>query len=123
MDYFNRGGHWHDQGATIEIAVRATCRLGDRPAEGYARRLLARALGRLGRFDEAEGQLRRDIDLSGSLGELPGEAHAHIGLSWILEQQGRRGPALRHEGRAFALFEADEHIVGQGRAVNNIGWR
>lgn len=123
MDHFNRSGHWHDQAATFETAVRATCRLGDRPAEGYARRLLARALGRLGRFEEAESHLRQAIDLFASLGDLTGEAHTHLGLSWILEQQGRTDSALRHDRRAFALFEAAEHVVGQARALNNIGWR
>jgi tetratricopeptide (TPR) repeat protein len=123
MDYFNRSGHWHDQAATFETAVRATCRLDDRPAEGYARRLLARALGRLGRYEEAESHLRQAIDLFASLGDLTGEAHTHIGLSWNLEQQGRTGPALRHDRRAFALFETAEHVVGQARALNNIGWR
>jgi DNA-binding SARP family transcriptional activator/tetratricopeptide (TPR) repeat protein len=123
MDYFNRSGHWHDQAATFETAVRATRRLGDRPAEGYTRRLLARALGRLGRYGEAEEHLRQAIDLFASLGDLVGEAHTHIGLSWILERQGRTGAALRHDQRALGLFEVAEHVVGQARALNNIGWR
>jgi DNA-binding SARP family transcriptional activator/tetratricopeptide (TPR) repeat protein len=123
MDYFNRSGHWHDQAATFDTAVRAARRLGDRSAEGYARRLLARALGRLGRYEEAEDHLRQTIDLFASLGDLTGEAHTHIGLSWILEHEGRTGPALRHDQQAFALFEAAEHVVGQARALNNIGWR
>jgi tetratricopeptide (TPR) repeat protein len=40
-----------------------------------------------------------------------------------LEHEGRTGPALRHDQQAFALFEAAEHVVGQARALNNIGWR
>src|SRR3954454_7003699 len=94
MDYFNRSGHWQDHAATFDTAVRAARRLGDGWAEGYARRLLARALGRLGRYEEAEDHLRQTIDLFASLGDLTGEAHTHIGLSWILEHEGRTGPAL-----------------------------
>jgi tetratricopeptide (TPR) repeat protein len=123
MDYFNRSGHWDDQATTFGAAVRATRRLGDRPAEGYARRLLARALGRLGRYDEAESHLRQAIELFASLGDPAGEAHTHIGLSWILERQGHAGPAFAHDRQAFELFEAAEHVVGQARALNNIGWR
>ena len=123
MDFFNRSGHWADQAATFDTAVGATQRLADLPAEGYARRLLARALGRLGRFGEAEDHLRRALDLFAVLGDLVGEAHTHIGLSWILEQQSRPTAAMRHDRRAFELFEAAEHFVGQARALNNIGWR
>ena len=123
MDFFNRSGHWIDQAATFDTAVQATRRLGDRPAEGYARRLLARALGWLGRYDEAEGHLRRALDLFAALGDLVGEAHTHIGLSWLVERQDRPSDALCHDRRAFELFEAAEHFVGQARALNNIGWK
>jgi DNA-binding SARP family transcriptional activator/tetratricopeptide (TPR) repeat protein len=122
MDYFNRSGRWLDQADTFRSAVEAAGRLGDQPAEGYARRILARALGRLQRYDDAHQQLQVALELFAALRDPVGEAHTHLGLSWILAQQGRCAEALGQDRRALALFEAERHLVGQARALNNIGW-
>ena len=123
MDFFNRAGHWPDQVTTFHAAVSGARRAADRPAEGYAHRILARALGRLGRYDEAHAHLQQALDLFGSLGDPVGAGHTHIGLSWLCTRQGNPSVGLGHDRRAFHLFRTAGHRVGQARALNNIGWQ
>ena len=122
-DFLNRTGRWSDQARVFATAADAAHRADDRPGEGYAQRILARALGRLGRHDEAHSRLHTALTLFESLGDSAGLAHTHLGVAWVHQQQGEHHQALRHDRHALAVFRAAGHRVGQARALNNIGWR
>ena len=122
-DFLNRTGRWSDQARVFATAADAAHRADDRPGEGYAQRILARALGRLGRHDEAHARLRTALTLFDGLGDATGLAHTHIGLAWLYQQQGDHHRALSHDRQALDAFRAAGHRVGQARALNNIGWR
>jgi DNA-binding SARP family transcriptional activator len=123
LEYLDRCGHWHDVVATQTRAVAASERLGDVSAEAIARRALAAAQARFGRFDEAHRQLRRVLKLTSNAGDEVGEAHGFRTLAWVAEQQGLRAEALRYAERALQLFQSAEHVVGQAAALNDVGWQ
>jgi DNA-binding SARP family transcriptional activator len=122
-DAFNRQARWHDLAACFTHAVHAAERLGDPAQEGYARRILGRALTRLDRPGEALDHLSRAVAIFERLGDPVGQAHSHIMTSVVYEHLDRWEDALRHDRRALALFRAGGHRVGEARALNNIGWR
>ncbi|MEU4162872.1 BTAD domain-containing putative transcriptional regulator [Actinoplanes sp. NPDC026670] len=122
-DFLNRTGRWTDQARVFTIAADAAHRNDDQPAEGYAQRILARALARLGRHDEAHARLRTALLLFDKLGDPAGLAHTHLGVAWVHEQQNDHHQALRHDRHALDAFRAAGHLVGEARALNNIGWR
>ncbi|GAB3435743.1 AfsR/SARP family transcriptional regulator [Flindersiella endophytica] len=123
LEYLDRRGHWHDVVTSQTRAVAAARRLGDASAEAIARRSLAAAQARFGRFDEAHRQLRRTLDLAANAGDVVGEAHGYRTLAWVVEQQGLRAEALRYAERALQLFQSAEHVVGQAAALNDVGWQ
>ena len=122
-DFFNRRGHWHDQATCYTAAVQAACQLADEGRQGYAQRILARALARLQRYDEALELLRQARDRFSRLGDGIGLAHTHLIFSFVYERLERRQAALDHDYEALRLFRAAGHLVGQARALNNVGWR
>jgi tetratricopeptide (TPR) repeat protein len=123
LEYLDRCGHWHDVVTTQTRAVVASERVGDVSAEAIARRSLAAAQARFGRFDEAHRQLRRVLRLTSDAGDEVGEAHGFRTLAWVAEQQGLRAEALRYAERALQLFQSAEHVVGQAAALNDVGWQ
>jgi ribosomal protein S12 methylthiotransferase accessory factor len=76
--FLERRGHWHDWAATQQAAVAAAARLADLTAHARAHRYLARAYGRLDRFDDAYTHLRHALDLYGQAGDLAGQGHARL---------------------------------------------
>jgi tetratricopeptide (TPR) repeat protein len=120
--FLDRRGHWHDQAAAWRIAMDATQRLGDRPAQSRAHRGLAAAYITLDRFEEAHAHLQHALDLCSELGNQAGKAHTHRVLGTVFEQQGRHTEALDHAQQALHLFQTAEHRIGQARALNDIGW-
>jgi tetratricopeptide (TPR) repeat protein len=122
-DVFNRTDRWHDQVACFTAAVMTAERDGDSSRVGYARRILARALARVGRQGDALDHLDRALEVFELLGDHAGQAHTHIMTSFVYESLNRPRNALRHDRRALELFRSAGHHVGEARALNNVGWR
>jgi DNA-binding SARP family transcriptional activator/tetratricopeptide (TPR) repeat protein len=120
--YLDRQVHWSDQAAVLEVALDAARRLGDRAAQARARRLLARAYTRLGRYDDAHIHLRDALEMYAELGDDTGQAHAHFALGSTLEWQGNHGDALGHARRALDLYRAADDRTGQANTLNAVGW-
>jgi DNA-binding SARP family transcriptional activator/tetratricopeptide (TPR) repeat protein len=122
MTFQLRQGHWQDWAGTQQAALTAAERLGDRPGQATARRGLARALGRMGRYDEADEQFRAALDLFVELDDPAGEATTHDNLSHVLAVQGRRPEAIVHARRSVELYRRAGRLDGLASALNSVGW-
>jgi tetratricopeptide (TPR) repeat protein len=122
VTFLDRQGHWHDWAAAGSAAVAATGRLADPTAQAYAHRALASAYTRLGRFDDADTQLRHALDLYRQAGDQAGQARTHLNLTYLWERRGRPAQALDHARQALDLFRAAGHQDGQAQALNSVGW-
>jgi tetratricopeptide (TPR) repeat protein len=120
--FLDRQGHWHDLADVGRAAVAAAERLADPTAQAHARRNLAIAYIRLGRFDDAHTQLGRALDLATRASDPLGQAHSHYSLGYLRERGGHSAQALDHARHAFHLYRAAGHLIGQAHALNLVGW-
>jgi tetratricopeptide (TPR) repeat protein len=120
--YLDRGGLWFDWIATMRPAAAAARRIGEASAEALAHRLLARAYMRLHHLDGAYTHLQHALDLFARGGDQVGQAHTHLNLSDLWEQQGRQAEAVEEARRALDLYRAAGHRPGQADALNTVGW-
>ena len=122
MIYLDRRGYWHDQVTAQRVALVATRRLGDLPAQARSHRNLARAYIQLGRFIDADTHLRQALDLYRQVDDRIGQARSHINLGISSDRQGRYAEALDHDRHALELYRAAGCRSPQAAALNNIGW-
>jgi tetratricopeptide (TPR) repeat protein len=115
-------GRWQDWARVYRAGLAATRRLGDRPGEAYAHRILAGAYARLGRHDEAHTHLESALDLFAQLGDRAGETLANINISQLLDLQRRPAEARPYARRALAVSRSAGYEAGQAQALNNLGW-
>lgn len=120
--FLDRQGGWHDQLAVQRTALVAARRSGDPAGQAHAHRSLARAQARLGRLDEAPGQLQRALELFRGLDDLANQAHTCLDLAEMADRQGRRTAVVEHAEVALALYRLAGHRYGQAMALNAIGW-
>jgi tetratricopeptide (TPR) repeat protein len=120
--FLDRRGHWEDLVATQRAAVAAAQRAAEWRAEASARRYLARAYTRLGRFDDAHTQLQRALDLYREAGDQHGQGHTHLNLALMWERWGHHADALDHARTALDLFQALDDRHGRACALNAVGW-
>jgi tetratricopeptide (TPR) repeat protein len=120
--FFDRRGHWHDWLVTQNLALAASQRLADLPAQALAHSGLARAHTHLRRFDEAHLHYRHALDLFGALDDHTGQADTHRSLAEVFARQARYVDALDHAKQALHLYRAVGHQAGQAAALNTVGW-
>ncbi|MGZ3145564.1 ATP-binding protein [Lentzea chajnantorensis] len=120
--FLDRRGHWHDGLVIWRTAIAAAARLADRVMEARAHCQLGRAYTRLYRFDDADSQLHRGLDLAVQAGDRTEQAHIHNTLSIMWERWGDPKQALRHDHQALDLYRETGHRLGQARCYNAIGW-
>jgi DNA-binding SARP family transcriptional activator/Tfp pilus assembly protein PilF len=120
--FFDRRGHWHDWVATQNLALAASQRLADLPAQALAHSGLARAHTHLRRIDEAHLHYRQALDLFGALDDRTGQADTHTSLAEVFARQARYVDALDHAQQALHLYRAAGHRAGQAAALNTVGW-
>lgn len=120
--FLRRRGHWQDWAATQHTALAAAQRLGDRSAQAYAHRSLARAYSVLARYDDAHGHYQRALELASQLGDQLSQAYAHLTLCKALERQCRYDDALSHSHDALDLFKDAGYRFGEAQARNSVGW-
>lgn len=120
--HLDRCGLWFDQLALGRAAVTAAARLPDSPDKARAHRLLAHALTRLGKLDDAATELSRALDVYDRTGDRTGQAHTHYALGFLLGQGNRASRALGHARRALTLYRAVDDTAGQASTLNQVGW-
>jgi tetratricopeptide (TPR) repeat protein len=119
--FLNRRAHWHDQVSTGRAAVAAAQRLADPTVQALARRNLANAYTELGRYDDADTQLRHALDLATRASDQTSQAHTHYRLAHLWERRSHPAQALHHAQQALRLYQAGDHQA-QADALNAVGW-
>jgi DNA-binding SARP family transcriptional activator/tetratricopeptide (TPR) repeat protein len=120
--YSSRKGHLHDQVEAWQTAIEGAERLGELPARAYAHRNLSQAENRLGRYVEANDNLKRALDLFTTVGDRIGQARTQHHLAYLWGQQKQPAIALGHAQQALALYSGTDDRTGQAEALNAIGW-
>jgi DNA-binding SARP family transcriptional activator/tetratricopeptide (TPR) repeat protein len=120
--FLDRRGHWSDLMTAGRYAVAAAARLADPTARAHSHRLLACALLRADRGEDAHAHLRRALDLYRQVGDRSGQANAHNNISSVYEAQGRYHEALAHGRTSLDLYRIAGHRRGHAHALNAVGW-
>jgi tetratricopeptide (TPR) repeat protein/transcriptional regulator with XRE-family HTH domain len=122
VEYLDLQGYPDDLARTQHIALAAARRLGNDDAEGLALRYLANADIQRGNLDRADQHLQRALHLCAARLDAAGQAKAHMNLALLRELQERFGDANDHALRALELFRQAGHRVGEGIALNSLGY-
>ena len=120
--YLDRHAHWRDRATVHTAALAAAQRLGDRSAQAFALRGLARAQIWFGHLEDARRQLHRALKLLDDLDDPAEQAHLYRTLARSYARAGQPRQALEHDERALRLYEAAGHRCGQATVLNAIGW-
>jgi tetratricopeptide (TPR) repeat protein len=120
--YLYRRGDWSDEADAWRTALQVDPPLDDATAQATALRRLARADTQLGRYADAEADLRQARDLYLNTGDLAGQAHTHHAQGYLWQQQDQPAEALKHASDALALFRVAGDRRGQAYALNSTGW-
>jgi len=121
--YQQQYAHWPAllQGQTT--ALRAARELGDLTEQARSHSILARVYAFMQGTDEAVAHLIEAIELYAAAGDLAGQGHAHLGLSWLhTDYVGRPADGVAHAEAARDLFRQAGEPIGEGRALNCLGW-
>ncbi len=115
-------GHWQEQGAAWVVALRSAIALADDPAAAFAYRFLSAVQGRLARFDEANANIQRAVELTRATGDRPGEAESHFVLSYVCWLQGDSDGALDEARQALKQYSELDDPLWVGKASLIVGW-
>jgi tetratricopeptide (TPR) repeat protein len=119
--FLRRRGYWQDAATIQEAALAAAERLDDHTGRAHAHRGLAHALTRLGRYEQAEKQFARAVEVFAELDDTAGLASTHLEAALVFERTSRYADALAHARRSYQLFRVAADTVGEGRSLNAIG--
>ncbi|SDI63788.1 AfsR/SARP family transcriptional regulator [Nonomuraea jiangxiensis] len=109
--------------ALARIAVRATARLGEASMHAHALHALASACTRAGLTDQAHQNYQDALRLLTELGDVKGQAVAHLELTRLHDRQGRFAEALHHARRSLELSRLDgAGAFEEAGALNAVGW-
>jgi tetratricopeptide (TPR) repeat protein/transcriptional regulator with XRE-family HTH domain len=122
VHFLLRRGLYHEHITIQQVALEAALRFGDQAGRAHAHAGLGLTHIRLGRFDQAEDDLRAALRLFGNLADRAGQAGIHLNLGWLFDLQSRHMEALHHAEHALDLYRADNDKVGQAVTLNSIGW-
>ena len=89
--------------------------------QARAHRYLASAYTYLDDLTEAETHLQHALDLSESVSDRTGQAHAHLDLSWVWDRRAGYRQAHDHAQQALSLYTADGDQRGHATALNAVG--
>ncbi|MGW5234776.1 AfsR/SARP family transcriptional regulator [Streptomyces nodosus] len=120
--YLDRNGRWQEQLTAQTTAAATARRLGDTRGQAHAHRALGFVTGRLERWDEADENLSRSLELFGDIGDTVGQARVHRYFALLANRRSDHGRALDHYGSAHALYRSAGHRSGEASVFNEIGW-
>jgi DNA-binding SARP family transcriptional activator len=122
LPFLSLRGHWRDNLAVQRAGLLAAQRLGDRMAEAYAHRGLAKAHIFLGRLDEAESHNQAALALFDQWGNELAIGDVYVNFGAIAEGRGDSRQALDHAKRAYDIYRSARQLPGQAAAANAVGW-
>jgi DNA-binding SARP family transcriptional activator/Tfp pilus assembly protein PilF/DNA-binding XRE family transcriptional regulator len=120
--YLDRHGLWQHWVAAQTAALTAARRTDDPTEEARILSRRAAASGKLGRYDDADADLRAALGLFDKTGEPIDRGHVHTNLAWLRNSQDRHEDALGHLRQALTHYRTARYRTGQGRVLNAIGW-
>ena len=118
--FLDRRGQWHDVLRAYAASLVAAQRLGDPRRQASVHKALGRAHTRLGHYTQARRQFQEAID--GLIGDERGTAHVYLELTRVAELESDFREALSHSQAALDLYRSAMDLLGQARALNNVGW-
>jgi len=113
---------WDDEGAAWAVALDSAATLADGPALAYAYSFVAVADARRQRFDEAQANMARALELVAEAGDTAGAAECRFILSYLWWLQGDQERALAEAGAALDLFRTLDDPIWEGKAALAVGW-
>lgn len=119
--YQHRRGHIRENIAVWLTGLLAAERLGDLILETTAHRRLGYAYFRVAEPEAAEQHLYRGVEAAERSGEIPGLAHTHHALVWILAGQGELDRSLVHAEQALRFYEQVPTPVWEADLLNAVG--
>ncbi|GAA3208313.1 ATP-binding protein [Dactylosporangium siamense] len=115
-------GHWTALVEVQRAALAAAERIGDLAFQAYARRGLARAHTRTGRYATAHRHLAAALELHHRCGDPIGQGQTHLSIALVLEREQRYAEALDHARRGLESFGTVDNGRWRARALNVVGW-
>ena len=120
--FLDRQGAWREWESLARRGLAAAERAGTVTDRALAHRWLARALFRLGRFDETLAEELHGLQLCSAAGDLPNQAHGHLSLAMVQSRLGQLEAAIGSATQARDRFAELGHRSGHANALNNLGW-
>ncbi|MEV6964524.1 BTAD domain-containing putative transcriptional regulator [Hamadaea sp. NPDC051192] len=121
--YQQQYAHWPALLRCQTTALNAAEAAGDILDQARSHLVLARVHAFTEGADEAVRHLTAALELSASAGNLAGQGHARLGLSWVnTDYLSRPGDAVTHAEAARDVFRVLGDPIGEGRALNCLGW-
>jgi DNA-binding SARP family transcriptional activator len=117
-----RRGLWDEQIRACQLGLAAARRAGDTAGRAYATCGLALGYARSGRVADAVPLFEDALEQFGELGDHVTQAVIHSSLSWLSERRQRPADMLSHARKAFELYAAAGHRMGQVIILNDIGY-
>jgi tetratricopeptide (TPR) repeat protein len=121
-DVFHLRARFDEWAEALDIALRASKRLGDKATHGALLSSLATVLGRRGRYDEALEHLDAALGLRRELGDRRGEAAVLGNIAIVQSYLGRYPEALAAFGDVRAIQHAVGDRSGEAMTLSNTGW-
>jgi tetratricopeptide (TPR) repeat protein/transcriptional regulator with XRE-family HTH domain len=121
-DFLEWRGHWRESAAIQRTALAAATRLGDKAARAMVGHKLGRACAWLTDYDQARAHMTESLGLYRKLGDLGGQARAHLSLAWLAGREGRLRDSLEHAEQALSMLRAAGNSAGQAAALNVLGY-
>ncbi|MFK4112359.1 AfsR/SARP family transcriptional regulator [Streptomyces sp. NPDC002176] len=119
-DLAESGANAHQFGAAATVVRDAAAEAGDALVEGRARTTLAQVHLNAGRFDEAEAEAERAVELAGAAGDPWIDCNAPSERGIVAAYRGRHAEAETYLQRTLTAYRADGNLPGEASALCNL---
>ncbi|MGW3111991.1 AfsR/SARP family transcriptional regulator [Streptomyces sp. NPDC001091] len=119
-DLAESGANAHQFGAAATVVRDAAAEAGDALVEGRARTTLAQVHVNAGRFDEAEAEAERAVELAGSAGDPWIDCNAPSERGIVAAYRNRHAEAETYLQRTLTAYRADGNLPGEASALCNL---
>ncbi|MEU9922411.1 BTAD domain-containing putative transcriptional regulator [Streptomyces griseoluteus] len=119
-DLAESGANAHRFGAAATVVRDAAAEAGDALVEGRARTTLAQVHINAGRFDEAEAEAERAVELAGAAGDPWIDCNAPSERGIVAAYRSRHAEAETYLQRTLTAYRADGNLPGEASALCNL---
>ncbi|MET7610937.1 BTAD domain-containing putative transcriptional regulator [Streptomyces seoulensis] len=119
-DLAESGANAHQFGTAATTVRDAAAKAGDALVEGRARTTLAQVHLNAGRFDEAEAEAERAVELAGAAGDPWIDCNAPSERGIVAAYRSRHAEAETYLQRTLTAYRADGNLPGEASALCNL---